>query len=527
MKNQHKIILAICLLAAVLPVLLVEMPIIMDYPNHLARIWILSGGHLAGPLSPVYQPDWLQASTNIAIDAFGAALAHFLSLSIASKILLILMFAGPPAAAALLHQSVFKSPHAWQICFFILTWTTTAVAGFMSYQIGIAAALMAAVLDHRIPGSSISLFVRRVATAALLLVIHPFALIFFIILAGGLMLGEKVAVPFEKARFVKIIKSTAMLAVAACIPLLTLFILAPNPPGSYSTTGPLIDWYFSAKGIFKSILSPLLTYQRDVDLILTFPILAVLLWSALFGRIRIHFGLAVAAGVLFLLAAIAPSSIGDASWLQRRFPLMAVLTLMAAVRPEMGLKRRRELLLAAILITALCIRAGWITNIWIERQSDIRSLYAAAKNVPAGSLILPILQVPANPKEVPLGRIIVGCPYSKFEPVERHFPSLLVIKNQVFIPTLFSIPGQHALKVLPPWDEISVGSSGVPSMYEFLRPNEITLKTDPYLLHWRSRFDYVLVLNTDLQAHDITSRVPEGLKLEKDAGYATLYRVIR
>lgn len=527
MKNQHKIILAICLLAAVLPILLVEMPVIMDYPNHLARIWILSGGHLTGPLSSIYQAAWTQASTNIAVDAFGATLAHFISLNVAGKILLILIFVGPPAGAAILHQSLFKGGHAWQISFFILTWTTTAIAGFMSYQIGIAAALLAAVIDHRIPGSPVSVFFRRTLTATLLLVIHPFALIYFTILAGGLTIGEKGVVPFEKARFVQIFKSMVLLAIAAGIPLMALFILAPNPPGSYFSLGPLIQWNMSAKNIFRTILSPLLTYHRATDMLLTFPILAVLLWSALFGKIRIHFGLVVAAGFLFLLAAIAPSSIGDASWLQRRFPLMAVLTFMAAVRPDLGLKRRREFALAAVLITALCIRAGWIANIWIERQADIRSLYAATQNVPAGSLILPILQVPAQPKQIPLGRIIVGCPYYKFEPVERHFPSLLVIKKQVFIPTLFSIPGQHALKVLPPWNEISVGSSNVPSMYEFLWPDKINLRMDPYLLHWRSRFDYVLVLNTDLQAHDKTSRVPEGLQLEKNAGYATLYRVIR
>lgn len=527
MTNRHKIILITSFLAAVLPLFLVELPIIMDFPNHLARIWILSGGHLDGPLASVYQPDWTQASTNIAVDALGTALAHFLSLDIAAKILLVLLFIGPPVGAALLNQAVFKSPHAWQISFFILTWTTTSIAGFMSYQIGIAAAMLAAVMDHRIPGSSSSLFLRRTVTGMLLLVIHPFALLFFIALAWGFLVGEKAVWPIEKHRLIKMARATGLLAASAAIPLLALFFLSPNPPGSYFSTGPLIHWYLSAKGIFKSIASPFLTYQRDIDLILTFPILGVLLWSALFGKVRIHFGLALAAGILLILAAIAPSSIGDASWLQRRFPLMAALSMMAAVRPDLGLKRRREFILAAILLAALCVRAGWIANIWMERQSDIDSLYAATVNVSPGSSVLPILQVPAHPKLIPLGRIIVGCPYSKSEPVERHFPSLLVIRKQVFIPTLFSIPGQHTLKILPPWDEIAVGSSSVPSTYEFLWPSSFILQTDPYLRHWRSRFDYVLVFNADIKPPVQLSRLPDGLKLEKDAGYAKLYRVVR
>ena len=527
MTTRYKIILTICLIACVVPVLAVEMPIAMDFPNHLARLWILAGGHLSGPLAYVYQADWTNASTNIAVDALAALLTHLLPLSIVTKILLILLFAGPPAMAAVLHRFVFKSWHAWQVSFFILTWTTTSVAGFMSFQIGIAAALAAAVIDLRLPASAPVMFLRRILTGILLMLIHPFALAFFIILVWGLELGEEGFLPFRKDRLLQMTKSTLMLAVAGAIPVLILFTASPSPPGAHASTGPFIQWIISAKDIFKSIMSPFITYHRGFDYILTFPLLAVLLWSALFGKIRVHFGLAAAAGVLLLLSVIAPSSVGDAFWLQRRFPLMAFLTLMAAVRPELGWKRHRALAMAAILLTALCLRAVWITGVWWERQKDILSLYEATQNIPAGSSVLPVLQLAENQRKTPVGRFVVGAPHTKHEPACRHLPSLLVMKRQIFIPTLFAVSGQHALKVLPPWKEISVSASSVPCTFQLSAPDESTLQADPYLRHWRLRFDYVLIFNADLKGHPKFSTVPEGLMLEKDAGYAKLYRVMK
>jgi hypothetical protein len=527
MKNRCKIVTFICLAACILPILLVRMPVVMDFPNHLARIWILAGGHLSGPLASVYQAHWVNASTNIAVDAFGALLARALPIHIVSKILLILLFVGPPAGAALLNRSVFKSWHPWQISFFMLTWTTTSIAGFMSFQIGLAAALTAAVIDNRFTGPVPFMFLRRTLTGMLLLLIHPFSLAFFIILAWGLDIGEKPPLPPTKERVTRIIKSTVLLGAAGAIPVLILYAAGPNPPGAYASTGSVIQWFFSAKDAFKSVLSPLFTYHRGFDYILTFPLLAVLMWSFLFGKIRVHAGLGIAAAVLFILSIVAPSSIGDASWLPRRFPLMASLTLMAALRPELGWQRRRELVLAVILLAALCLRAGWITGVWMERQKDINSLYEATQDVPAGSSVLTVMQFPADWKKTPVGRFVVGAPYTKYEPAFRHMPALLVTERQIFIPTLFAIPGQHALRVLEPWREISTFASSIPLVFHLTDPDEAILHTDPYLLQWRSRFDYVLIFNADLDAHPSLSEVPEGLTLEKDAGYAALYRICK
>jgi hypothetical protein len=72
---------------------------------------------------------------------------------------------------------------------------------------------------------------------------------------------------------------------------------------------------------------------------------------------------------------------------------------------------------------------------------------------------------------------------------------------------------------------MSVNVSPVPCTFQLSVSDESTLQTDPYLRHWRSWFDYVLIFNADLKGLPKFSTVPEGLMLEKDAGYAKLYRI--
>jgi len=53
--------LCLGLSALALPVLSVRVPPLLDYPNHFARIWLLSGGIDRPPLSAMYALDWTGA----------------------------------------------------------------------------------------------------------------------------------------------------------------------------------------------------------------------------------------------------------------------------------------------------------------------------------------------------------------------------------------------------------------------------------------------------------------------------------
>ena len=49
----------------------------------------------------------------------------------------------------------------------------------------------------------------------------------------------------------------------------------------------------------------------------------------------------------------------------------------------------------------------------------------------------------------------------------------------------------------------------------------------PYLVDWRSKFDFILVVNADVADQNVGDLMPVGTRLVKDAGFARLYGIDR
>src|SRR5260370_33321382 len=132
LDDRRPLVVICAFLLAALPILWVSFPPVMDFPNHLVRVWLLGGGAEQARLSSMYEVSWRQASTNLGVDVAAAGLARLLPIMTVSKILLLMMFLGPPLGCAVLHKAVFGRLHVWPIAFLSLALTTTAIAGFIS-----------------------------------------------------------------------------------------------------------------------------------------------------------------------------------------------------------------------------------------------------------------------------------------------------------------------------------------------------------------------------------------------------------
>lgn len=106
--------------ALAVPVALVRMPPLLDYPNHFARIWLLAGGMDDPPLSSIYVTDWSGASTNIGVDLLAATVGRLIGGETLAELLLASALILPPLGAALLNRAVFGGWHWWQVGFALL-----------------------------------------------------------------------------------------------------------------------------------------------------------------------------------------------------------------------------------------------------------------------------------------------------------------------------------------------------------------------------------------------------------------------
>ncbi|MND89271.1 hypothetical protein D3C80_813230 [compost metagenome] len=90
------------------------------------------------------------------------------------------------------------------------------------------------------------------------------------------------------------------------------------------------------------------------------------------------------------------------------------------------------------------------------------------------------------------------------------------------MPYLFTATGKQPLRVREPWSEIAV-PEGIPIPTDML--NEPAPDYAPYMADWKSRFDYVLVLNADMASPDHPMPVIDTVHLVADEGFASLYRI--
>ena len=130
--------------------------------------------------------------------------------------------------------------------------------------------------------------------------------------------------------------------------------------------------------------------------------------------------------------------------------------------------------------------------------------------------------VPAR-RSAPRGRYYGGGGPMLYE----HQPALAVFWRHAYVPILFASRGKQPLRVLPPWNEIA-GPDNTPavSVHRLLDSDRAVLpENTEYVRAWRTRFDYVLVLNADQPDDEGPMTMPPELEPVADEGYAQLYRV--
>ncbi|HEX2561255.1 hypothetical protein [Phenylobacterium sp.] len=508
-----------CILIAIgalfAPALMVTMPPLLDYPNHYARLWLLAGGIDAPPLTSIYAVDWAFATTNIGIDLLAASVGKLIGIDRLGPLLVALSSALPVIGAVLLHRRLFGQWTWWQVGFAMAGWGMTVLAGFLNFQIGLGLALLAAVADLQLAQSSrTATVVFRVAASAALLVVHPFASLFYAVLAAALALGPEIR-PLLSWRGAVAAAARVLLAAAPIAAPVLLFVLfAPNMPTQGEETAGVIWPKFSPAYAIEVLLGGVRTYDPLLDLPLLMVLALAIPLAGRLKRLQAHGGLTLAAAGLALVSLAMPEQIGDTAWMNLRLPVMALLTFLVSVNPLAVTRREAAIAACGLLVVTLSRTAG-VGGVWVMRQPDIAALQRVLAHVPAGAAVLPVTTLPPDQLlRRHVGRFTYG------GPSHTHYATLVIPWRQAFTPILFTTPGKQPVQPRPPWDEISGTEQGP------LLPEELNGQLPPpaYAREWRARFDYVLLLNADMP-HRTVAQPPADLELVGDEGFARLYRV--
>lgn len=495
-----------CLLAY--PLVLVDVPPVLDYPNHLARYFLLA--HPDDPVtSRMYETHWT-ILPNLGMDIAGAALLRVTDLHVGGRLLLAASLLLPVIGAVAYHRAAFGEWGWWPLASGLLAYNAAFFLGFMNFLLSLGLALLAGAmwisLQNRTP------LVRAAsgaAAAAILFFCHVFGVVFFAVLIGTYEAGLMWKRSKSGSLAMQDLLRASVIGLVALSPALVLYLLSPLQAGSAS----IGEWV--GVGKLWRIFAPFMTTNANLTLITA--VVVVSLFVLFRRKLEFALGAPLALAVLFLAFVAAPSSVKGGTFVDLRFALMIGLLLFAAVRPR--LSTREALFTGTILAVLIAVRSLQVGTDWIEHRNDLADLRRAIEKVEPGARVMTMRGGP--------GHVLGSGPEHRSLPgiyrLDGHLGALLVSERKAFYPLLFADAAQQPLLVRPPFDQIAQPLSEPPEWASlFQRPTPEALQRAHYLRTWRQNFDYVLLIDPPavVQSHTALSPLYQGR-------YAQLFRIDR
>jgi hypothetical protein len=471
------------LVLAIGPVFVVDIPAMQDYPNHLARMYILSRDGTAAA-NPFYQVRWT-FNTNLAIEIIVPPLAGLIGVAAATKafylISQLLVISGALALERVVKGRLQIAPMAVPMMLYSLPFAW----GFVNFEFGLGAALWAIAMWLRTEGQR---WVERASIHSIFVMIlfaaHLFALGIYGFTVG---VHELWRLRSGRASLRETAITLAMLAAPAVILLGITAILGSSMGGAAMETA----WRFDLKPRWIStVLNGYNSSFGLADIILILLILAIALPR---GYLRFTAsGRWIVAGFTLLYVAM-PFGLFRTTFNDARIVTAAGLILPGFVGvsfPSIGWRRIAFLTASACVLANLAL----VWSVWLSYRSEYAEMISSFDLIAKGSTVLIADSNPADK----LGGDWVDYPF-------YHAPTLAAAYADALVPALFTYPGDRPVRLRPAYRHLAQLGGLDPQITSLAAIADGTL-AEPlaYLKHWPDNYGYVYVVGP---------RVPNPLPL--------------
>ena len=416
-SSVHRAILiaGICILAAMLvaPIWIVAFPPLLDYPNHLARAFVLA--HLGDPhfsFREFYRADW-GAYPYLGMDASLAVLGRIFPIETAGRVFLSLCALALPASAWFflrqVHSAETGSAALWAL---LISYNVFFLEGFLNFDLSLAVGFLALGLWLG--------WLARPAGGRWIAALVAFTALYFTHLLGFGISGLIVVVYLALAR--RGLRDW-LWSGALALPGLVLYLhssrvgLAANK---------IVFHGFDDK--VDSLGMILHGYWPWLDWV---SLGALALWfiAAWWRNPEFYWDwkwIAIAA-FLFGLFWVIPWMWADGSDLDIRVLPFLFVALLAMVRVG-----RRAKWLVPIPLLLFAVRTVSVTQHFVQAQPELAALARSFDAVPRDALVLPIVEGDEDPIERPF----------------THFWAYGVIRRGWFSPYLMDAPGETPMRII-------------------------------------------------------------------------------
>jgi hypothetical protein len=509
--------------ALVVPFFLTQIPPVLDYPNHLARAFVLAFGQHDPWLSRMYEAHW-RILPNLAVDLILPPLLQVLPLHVAGRLFLAASLLLPLLGVLLYSRVLFGRASMWSLGCALVAYNAGFLLGFVNFLLAVGAALLFASLwigaRERHP---LAAFLGATCGAVVIFFCHIMGVVLLGLLIGAYELDRL----WERAGAGEAVSARKLAGRAGAvltvfIPTLVLFAFSPTA----GMEGPT-RWAFGAKPLFA--LAPVMNYSFWLDLATGYALVAFVALAMMKGWLVMPRSSGIALALLLLAFLMAPFEARGDAFFDVRFVLMAAYLLFAGLAENLRLRRGAASLAALCLLAVFVVRIGFLSRVWEEQNAEVGEMRAAVEPVPPGARVLVALVTPSDVprywRQAPRVRRV-----ETLQMTNIHVATFLLARRRAFSPFLFSDPSVVPLAVRSPYRKLAmIKNSWDPPSYRLLGRKRRTARERrayPFLDRWWSKYGYVLIVDAG-GLRDPSRLDPERLRLVRFTDAAALYRVRR
>jgi hypothetical protein len=493
----------------------VDVPAFVDYPNHLARMHIVSTFSTSEAFSRFYELRW-QPVPYLAMDAAFLVLTRIASIYDAGRIFIGLCIILPVVAVATLHYAIHRRASLVPAAAFLLSYNFLLAWGFLNYLASVSLAVILFAGWIATPNWPRR---RRAAVfavlAGLLYLCHLMAFAAYLLLVGGFELARAWRAGFGAWRATL---TDWLVAALQAVPGILLFLSVDEPP---PLVGSVATIYGDLVTKLKSLLSPVLFFDWRIDVATAALALVGLVVGLGTGCLRLAPAIWPAALATGLVAVALPSFLLGVYGMDFRLPLLVAMVLVAALSVSAGVGRGMRHASLGVLLLLVGGRAAQATVALREMDVQIAQMRQVLSVMPLGMRLLTIDTANREHRLRPGART-----------VSWHAPLVAVIDRDAFVPTLFG--GILEVKPLP-----AMRRSTSPNGWRYPTLAAVMAgygqRDDPtvdlgdgfggriYWIGWEEKFDYVMIEHYGRRP----TTVPAMLQPVATSEVVDLYRIGR
>jgi hypothetical protein len=413
LQYRPLIVIGLLFVLSVAPVFLVDIPAMVDYVNHLARMHLLVDATL-GRTNPAYQIEW-RLYPNLAMDIVVPLLARTMSVECASRFFLLTSQTVVISGALALEMAVCRRCAVAALVALMTLYSLPFLWGLMNFEFGTGIALWGSAAWIYFRDRSLTL---RLAVHSLF-VLSLFVTHFFALGIYGLTIGL-----YEASRFSVICRALQTYLMMAA-PVAALYFILLWSGGAIGK--PVFDWWLGLKLLWPALIMN--AYSVPLSALLAAIIVSLIIYVGRVGAIQLTPAARWIGSGFLIVYLLMPGRLFDSAYGDVRLITAAALIIPSFLVISWP-SRRVQAVATIVSIGVIVVNAATVLSVWVPYQKDYNEIIASFRVLRRHSIIL-------------IGR--ADASKSADSPM-YYAPTLAAHYAASFVPSLYTLAGEQPIR---------------------------------------------------------------------------------